>query len=103
MRMVHDYKTDVTVFFENIAALRDEQRRSTIEQQRSEYERILVDALKAAMDDGRLRPINARMCSFFLLGSINFMHVWYRPDGELGIEALSDLFMSMWLDGLARR
>lgn len=50
--------------------------------------------------DGSLRDTNPKIAEFFLLGALNWVPRWYRPEGALSSEELADIFVRLMLDGL---
>ena len=41
------------------------------------------------------------MATFALLGVLNWMITWYRPNGRMRAEAIADQFADLVLNGLA--
>ena len=83
-------------------ALRPEQQRAII-RRRDQAERRYRALVEEGIRDGSIGPCNPKIAVFALMGAINWVPKWYRPDGELSaaevVEALVDLITS----GLAAR
>lgn len=105
---VSGYLTDLivklghpVVLMEDKALLPEQQR--AILRRRDEAERRYRGLVEAGIRDGSIRRCNPKIAVFALLGAINWVPKWYRPDGELSaaevVEALVDLVTS----GLAAR
>ena len=52
---------------------------------------------------GVLRRVHLATAAFSLLGQINWLYHWYRPDGSLPISQLADEVMTILFEGLAVR
>ena len=53
--------------------------------------------------DGSIAPCNPKLASFAMAGAINWIGVWYRPDGELSAEDVAAAFANLLTDGLRSR
>lgn len=53
--------------------------------------------------DGSIAPCNPKLASFAMAGAINWIGVWYRPDGELSAEDVAAAFATLLTDGLRSR
>jgi AcrR family transcriptional regulator len=62
--------------------------------------RMYKETLARAMESGQVRRHNLSAMAFGILGQVNWLYQWYRPDGELTIAQLSDEVVSMIFDGL---
>ena len=78
----------------------DAERQAEIIGARDRYERALRDIIERGMRDGTFRPGNAKVAAFTLLGALNGIARWYRPDGELDARALGEQFASHLVGGL---
>lgn len=67
---------------------------------RDRYEQLLRDILQAGMDAGELRGMDVRLAGHFVLGSINWMPRWYKPEGALSAAGIADRFCDMIIDGI---
>lgn len=67
---------------------------------RREYERIWRDALEHGRLGNVFQPKPYNMSIFFILGALNLVPVWYRPDGALTPEQIGDIFADMVLAAL---
>jgi TetR/AcrR family transcriptional regulator len=73
-----------------VTALSAERQRDVIAG-RDRYERALRRIVAQGISDGEFRPVNPKTAVFAILGSINWIARWYRPEGalhsaELGLE-----------------
>ncbi len=82
----------MTVFFHDFRSLTPD-RRSVIVEERDVYDRYLRELIASGQDEGSIRSIvDPKMATFSILGSINWMYQWYRPDGPMPIEDIAAEF-----------
>src|SRR3954453_8494697 len=72
-------------------------------QRRREFDRIVTDLVRAAEDEGDVRPdVDPAVTSRLLFGTVNSLTEWYRPDRGLDAAALADAVVATTFDGLRR-
>jgi AcrR family transcriptional regulator len=70
-------------------------------QRRREFDRIGTDLVRAAEDEGDVRPdVDPAVTSRLLFGTVNSLTEWYRPDGGLSADDLADALVATTFDGL---
>lgn len=70
---------------------------------RDMFEKMWRDLIREGIDSGHLQSESVSMTVWALLGVMNWTITWYRPDGNLSTEEISDLFANLFLDGLRRK
>jgi AcrR family transcriptional regulator len=70
---------------------------------RDEYEQGLRALIVRGMAEGEFRTVNPKTAAFAILGAINWIARWYRPEGSLHAAELGDEFAAHLVGGLARR
>jgi hypothetical protein len=50
----------------------------------------------------KLRDVDVTVAAFSLLGTINWLSRWYRPDGALDEEQIAEQIVDIALNGLIR-
>ncbi|MGY1593479.1 TetR/AcrR family transcriptional regulator [Geodermatophilus sp. SYSU D00708] len=71
---------------------------------RREFDRIVTDLVRAAEDEGDVRPdVDPAVTSRLLFGTVNSLTEWYRPDGGLTPDALADALVTTTFQGLRAR
>lgn len=85
-----------------VTSLSPEQRAPLIAG-RDRYERWLREIIDAGMRSGEFRPGNPKIAVFVVLGAINWIARWYRPEGALHASELGTEFVENLLSGLAIR
>jgi AcrR family transcriptional regulator len=68
---------------------------------RREFDAAVTALVREAEAAGELRAgPDAGLAARLLFGMINSVTEWYRPDGDLGADALADAVVALALDGL---
>lgn len=67
---------------------------------RDRYEREVREIIEQGMREGEFRPGDAKTGAFVILGALNWIANWFRPDGELRPAELADRFVVQLLLGL---
>jgi AcrR family transcriptional regulator len=85
-----------------VTALSPERQKEVIAG-RDRYERALRRMVKDGVTSGEFRELNPKTAVFAILGAINWIARWYRPEGALRPEELGDDFADQLLRGLTCR
>jgi AcrR family transcriptional regulator len=76
-------------------------RRARMIAGRDRYERRLRAIIAEGMRRGEFRPGDAKIAAFAILGAINWISRWYRPEGALHADEIGEQFVERLLNGLA--
>jgi AcrR family transcriptional regulator len=76
------------------------EQRKTYVRMRDKFERGVRKIIDQGMASGEFRKIDPRLAGFAILGSINWMPKWYRPDGKLSADSLADGFADFFMHAL---
>ena len=68
---------------------------------RDRYERALRRMIDRGIELGEFRFVDSKLATFAILGAINWIARWYRPEGSTKPEALGEQFADYLLEGLA--
>jgi AcrR family transcriptional regulator len=69
-----------------------------------DFERRWVALVREGIAAGAFRPdLDPKLTVYLILGLINSVHRWYRPDGRLGMKRIAEACADLVLDGLRRR
>ena len=72
-------------------------------QRRREFDRVVTALVRAAEEEGDVRPdVDPATTSRLLFGAVNSLTEWYRPDRGLDADALADALVTTTFDGLRR-
>lgn len=77
------------------ADLRAEQRRS-----RRVIQKEMVLILRDGIASGHFGDLDPELTAFGIFGMINWMHVWFAPDGRVSAQEVADLFADLILGGI---
>src|SRR4051794_21558148 len=70
-------------------------------QRRREFDRVVTALVRAAEDEGDVRPdVDPAVTSRLLFGTVNSLTEWYRPGGELSADDLADALVATAFEGL---
>jgi AcrR family transcriptional regulator len=73
-------------------------------QRRRRFDQIVADLVRAAADEGDVRPdIDPAVTSRLLFGTVNSLTEWYRPNRQLDATALANALLAISFDGLRTR
>jgi AcrR family transcriptional regulator len=80
----------------------DAHRAATAEviRMRDEYEQLFVDVLTAGVDAGEFRAAPPRLLSKVVLGALNWITMWYRPESGTDPEGIADQFATFVVEGV---
>lgn len=67
---------------------------------RDAYEQGLRDIVVRGIDAGDFRPCDPKVAVFVVLGAINWIARWYRPDGSMQVQELGNQFADLLVGGL---
>jgi AcrR family transcriptional regulator len=89
----------LSVFLKESRTLTAEQQAQILEQ-RKRYEELFAGILREGIAAGEFRPVDVPVVTVGLLGMLNWMHQWYRPEGRLSPQQIADIFIDLALRGL---
>jgi TetR/AcrR family transcriptional regulator len=69
---------------------------------RDEYERLLREIIARGIAEEVFVPCDPRVTGFAILGAMNWIPKWYRPDGGRSGKEIADAFSSYLVRGLLR-
>lgn len=67
---------------------------------RDRYEHGLREIIELGIRDREFRPVDSKIAVFVILGSINWVARWYRPDGSIQAPELGAQFADLLVGGL---
>lgn len=70
---------------------------------RDRFERVLRSVVAEGIRDREFRRVDPKVVVFGMLGAINWIARWYRPEGALHAPELGEAFADFLLHGLMRR
>lgn len=92
---------DVVRTFLNEARMLDEQHRSRVIAARDRYEQSFREVIAAGAARGEFRKdVDPKLAAIFLLSLLNAIERWYKPDGRLDRQELSQTVFETTMAGL---
>jgi AcrR family transcriptional regulator len=70
-------------------------RREAILERRDAYERRVREAIGEGMAAGELLPTDPAVAAAYILGAVNAVAGWYRPDGRLAADRIADHYADL--------
>ena len=93
--------TEIGVFFQDFRSLGQE-RRAAIVEERDSYERFVRGIIERGQADGTIdASIDPKLTTMALLGMMNWVYQWYRPDGPKEPQEIAEIFADVALKGIA--
>ena len=77
-------------------------RQKEIISARDRYERWLRRLIERGVRDGSFRPVDPKLATFAILGAINWIARWYRPEGESQAPEVGAQFADHLVGGLEK-
>jgi TetR/AcrR family transcriptional regulator, cholesterol catabolism regulator len=93
--------TRMGVFFHDFRSLSGERRRTIVEA-RDIYDDLVRRLIRDGQEQRIVCPeIDPKSATFAIMGSLNWIYQWYKPDGKLSAHAIGDEFADLVVSGLA--
>lgn len=99
LRVLVSMPDAVAVFLHELKALGPENQRRIVAL-RDRYEALFRRLLADGIAEGEFRPVNIKVATFAILGILNWPYHWFKPEGELSVEELAEVFSELILRGL---
>lgn len=100
-RLIADNPESAAVFLREDRGLGDDYLAEYIAK-RDEVERLFRSIIQQGIEEGVFRETDVAITTHALLGTVNWMTRWYRPQGRLNASQIADIFCSLFLHGLER-
>jgi TetR/AcrR family transcriptional regulator, cholesterol catabolism regulator len=97
--VTHDSSKEVTIILHEHQTLTGAAEKK-INARKKRYVRFLEDAFREAMAAGQIRNVDPTIASFAFLGSVLWSYKWYRPDGRITPQQLTDGTIDLFFNGL---
>jgi hypothetical protein len=82
-------------------SLSPEHRQELKERQRL-YVSRLIGVLGQLRDRGEMLDLDLTVCAYAFFGMVSWAYRWYRPDGKVKLEELSEIFYTIFTRGIYR-
>ena len=98
--IVHTWDYETTVILHENRSLRAPLREK-INVRKREYIRYLEGLITKVQEQAGTQPLIApRLATFILLGIVNWLYQWYRPDGPIKLDELAQTYADFFFRGL---
>lgn len=97
---VNNFSKAVVALIE-FKALGDDYRKRYNEK-RFAIESHIMNVLREGMDEGAFRKGDVKLMCFAILGTLNWMVIWYNPKGKWGPNKLKEEYARMILSGIEK-
>lgn len=98
--VMHDFGSCAVLT--DIDALQKDDRAAAIER-RARISAATRDLIEEASRDGSFASVDSKLASLFVLSVVNWILIWYRPDGGKTRDEIVETFISMIENGLTPR
>jgi AcrR family transcriptional regulator len=96
-RYLARYREHMTAFFSEYRHIRGE-RFAEVTRRREEFEALIEELVRRAAPGLEERKL--RLSVLALLGTFNYGHVWFSPEGPSTPDEIAERFIALFLDGL---
>jgi TetR/AcrR family transcriptional regulator, cholesterol catabolism regulator len=73
--------------------------REVLKRKQREIVSFLQDLLQQGVDEGIIKVSNTKIAAFAILGMCNWTYHWYKPDGKLAPQKISEIYVSLLENG----
>ena len=74
-----------------------------IRRSKRRYDLAFRRQIERGVEDGSITPCNPELAAFVIAGALNGIADWYKPGGDLAVDAITDEFALRLTEGLAVR
>jgi AcrR family transcriptional regulator len=105
---VYAYATVMTLNFGRCVMRLDEgdlssEARAEVRDYKRKIDRRLRSFVQEGIEDGSITRCDAKLAAFSIAGAVNWICMWYEPEGPLSAEEIASQFARTLTEGLARR
>jgi len=90
--IINDLNVSVTIMEEDTLSAED---MVTVKAERDRFEYALRDLVQEGIKDGSIIPCDPKLAVLTLLGTLNFVPRWFKPDGQWTSSQLAELMSDM--------
>lgn len=81
----------------------EKEHRLIVQSRRDTFDAALRQVMHDGVADGSIVPCRVQLVEMMIMGAVNWIPRWYRPDGANTSEEIGDAFVAALLQGLAPR
>ena len=99
---INTQRAEVPVLFQSAEELEpDAAQRARY--RRSQIDHKLAKLIESGVEAGELKSPAPLISAYGMLGAINWMHTWYRPEGRYAANEVAEMLTDLLLYGLANK
>lgn len=83
-----------------VVQLSDDPAMQEVRRHRNELQRMTMDELRSGVAAGVFRPVDEEVAALQIWGSVQWMWVWFTPDGRRTPDEVGSTFIDIFLSGL---
>jgi AcrR family transcriptional regulator len=104
---IYSYANIMTVNFGRCVMRLDEgdlsrQARAEVRAYKRKIDRRLRSFIEEGLEDGSIIPCDPKLAAFSIAGALNWICMWYEPEGDLSAEEIATHFTRTLTQGLAQ-
>ena len=105
---IHSYATVMTVNFGRCVMRLDEgdlssDARAEVRTYKRKIDRRLRSFIQEGIEDGSIAPCDSKIAAFSIAGAVNWICMWYEPDGALSPAEIATQFARTLTQGIGSR
>ena len=105
---IYSYATVMTVNFGRCVMRLDEgdlssAARAEVRAHKKKIDRRLRSFIQEGIEDGSITPCDPKIAAFSIAGAVNWICMWYEPDGAMSPEKIATQFARTLTQGLAQQ
>lgn len=105
---IRSYATVMTVNFGRCVMRMDEgdltsDARAEVRTYKRKIDRRLRSFIQEGIEDGSIAPCDIKIAAFSIAGALNWISMWYEPDGALSPDEIASQFARTLTQGLVAR
>jgi TetR/AcrR family transcriptional regulator, cholesterol catabolism regulator len=100
--VTQDSSKEVTIILHEHQTLTGTAQRE-INARKKRYVQFLEKSFRDAIERGQIRPVDPTLAAFTFLGMVLWTYKWYRPDGRISSQQISDGMTELFFEGLLPR
>jgi AcrR family transcriptional regulator len=105
---IYAYANAMTVNFGRCVMRLDEgdlsgKARAEVRAYKRKIDRRLRSFIQEGIEDGSIAPCDCKIAAFSIAGALNWICMWYEPEGALSPEEIASQFVRTLTQGLTRR
>ncbi len=105
---IYSYANVMTVNFGRCVMRLDEgdlssSARTEVRSAKKKIDRRLRSFIQEGIEDGSITPCDAKIAAFSIAGAVNWICMWYEPEGALSAEEIATQYARTLTQGLAAR